>query len=88
VLEDTIEKVEILHSSRVEGNFMDLADFPHLKVLDLLHTAVTGDIRDIGDNDFSSLERLYLPHGVYGGTAYNMQRISNAPDCRRVNNNT
>lgn len=39
---------------------MDLADFPHLKELGLEETGVTGDIRDIGDNDFSSLE-------VYGG---------------------
>ncbi len=38
VLKDTLEKVEILHSSRVVGNFMDLADFPHLKKLDLIET--------------------------------------------------
>ncbi len=81
VLKDTLEKVKIRHSPRVEGNFMDLADFPHLKELDLEHTAVTGDIRDIGGNDFSSLEQL--PKGIYGGVAYELQRLSDAPDLIR-----
>lgn len=83
VLKDTLEKVEIrarVRCSRVEGNFMDLADFPRLKALNLTGTAVTGDIRDIGENDFSSLEELMLPKGVYGGRGYEMQRISDAPD--------
>ncbi len=64
VIKDTLEKVKIFNCPNVEGNFMDLADFPHLKELDLCGTAVTGDIRDIGDNDFSSLEDLYLPKGL------------------------
>jgi hypothetical protein len=64
VIKNTLEKVEIGGCQYVEGNFMDLADFPHLKELDLEGTAVTGDIRDIGKNDFSSLEHLKLPHGV------------------------
>jgi hypothetical protein len=80
VLKDTLELVTIWSCEDVEGNFMDLADFPHLKQLDLGGTAVTGDIRDIGENDFSSLERLSLPHGVYGGMGYKFQRISDAPD--------
>jgi hypothetical protein len=78
VLKNTLEKVEIGGCSRVVGNFMDLADFPHLKVLDLEGTAVTGDIRDIGEDDFSSLEHLKLPHGVYGGHGYEFQRIADA----------
>ena len=57
---------------------MDLADFPHLKELDLCYTAVTGDIRDISENDFSSLEQLTLPKGVYGGRGYELQSISKA----------
>jgi hypothetical protein len=83
VLKDTLEKVTIKSCSRVEGNFMDLADFPHLKILDLDGTAITGDIRDIGDNDFASLERLTLPHGVYGGNGHELQRISDAPELVR-----
>ncbi len=59
---------------------MDLADFPHLIELNLLGTAVTGDIRDIGENDFLSLECLNLPKDVYGGNGYEFQRISDAPD--------
>ena len=61
VLKDTLEKVHIIHCSRVEGNFMDLADFPRLKELNLLWSAVTGDIQDISGNDFLTLEMLTLP---------------------------
>jgi hypothetical protein len=84
VLKDTLEKVEIRWSAHVEGNFMDLADFPHLKELDLLRTAVIGDIRDIGENDFSSLEELTLPHSVDGAKGSTLQSISNAHDLVRA----
>jgi hypothetical protein len=83
VLKDTLEKVTIKNCWSVGGNFMDLADFPQLKELDFEYTAVTGDIRDIG-NDFSSLEYLDLPHGVYGGKGYEFQRISDGPDVVRA----
>jgi hypothetical protein len=79
----TLEKVKINDCENVEGNFMDLADFLHLKQLDLDDTAVTGDIRDIGDNDFSSLEHLILPKGVYGGNYYELQSIADATDLVR-----
>jgi hypothetical protein len=84
VLKGTLEKVYIMHSSRVEGNFMDLADFPHLKKLYIFDTAVTGDVRDISENDFLSLEDLTLPYGVYGGIDCELQRISDAPDLVRA----
>jgi hypothetical protein len=83
-LKDTLEKVTISMCSNVEGNFMDLADFPHLKVLDFYRTAVTGDIRDIGANDFYSLEYINLPKGVYGGVGYEFHRISDGPDVMRA----
>jgi hypothetical protein len=82
VLKGTLEKV-LIDSSRVEGNLMDLADFPRLKKLNLIGTAVIGDIRDIGKNDFVSLEQLKLPKTVYGGYSYEFQRISDAPDLVR-----
>ena len=63
---------------------MDLADFPNLKELDLDSTAVTGDIRDISENDFSSLEELILPHGAYGVSGYKLQRISDGPELIRA----
>ncbi len=63
---------------------MDLADFPHLKKLNLRGTLATGDIRDIGENDFPSLEYLNLPEGVYGGFGYQLQRISDAPAVTRA----
>jgi hypothetical protein len=84
ILKDTLKKVHIIHCSLVEGNFMDLADFPHLKELNLLRTAVTGDIRDISGNDFLTLEMLTLPHGVYGGVGYEFRRISDASDVVRA----
>ena len=63
---------------------MDLADFPHLKKLDLFQTAVTGDIRDISDDDFASLDQLTLPKGVYGGVGYEFQRISDGTELVRA----
>ena len=79
VLKDTLEEVRVQKCYRVQGNVMALADFPHLKKLNLRFTAVTGDIRDIRENDFSALESLCLPSGVYGGAGYEFLRISDAP---------
>eukprot|EP00985_Skeletonema_marinoi_P005932 scaffold2572_cov75-Skeletonema_marinoi.AAC.20 len=80
VLKDTLEKMTIFDCPHVEGNMMDLADFPQLKDLDLFRAAVTGDIRDIEKQDFLLLKTLSLPSGVYSGTGYEFQRISDAPD--------
>lgn len=66
VLKGTLEKVKINFCPHVEGSFMDLADFPHLKVLDLYETTVTGDLRYIRETHFLSLVKLILPESVYG----------------------
>jgi len=79
VLKDTLAVVHISLSRHVQGNFMDLADFPRLRTLNLRKTSVTGDIRDIGEGDFRALESLTLPHGVYGGMGYEFQHISDVP---------
>jgi hypothetical protein len=84
VLKDTLEAVRIDSCSGVKGNFMDLADFPHLKALNLFGTAVTGDIRDISVNDFTTLKTLELPKGVYGGRCYELQNISDGHDLMRT----
>jgi hypothetical protein len=84
VLKDTLEKIQIWNCPNVEGNFMDLADFPRLRSLRLESTAVAGDIRDIGNDDFTKLEELDLPSTIYGGNGYELQRISDAPDLVRV----
>eukprot|EP00984_Skeletonema_dohrnii_P002901 scaffold983_cov96-Skeletonema_dohrnii-CCMP3373.AAC.8 len=77
VLKDTLEQVVISGCRHVySNNFMDLADFPHLKVLDLRSTYVHGDIRNIGANDFKALEELFLPRTVYGGSRYEFQSIA------------
>jgi len=75
-LKDTLEKVTIAGYHEVEGNFMDLADFPRLQVLNLSETAVTGDIRDIRVHDFPALEKISLPSTVQGGIGYKFQRVS------------
>eukprot|EP00984_Skeletonema_dohrnii_P031657 scaffold24447_cov150-Skeletonema_dohrnii-CCMP3373.AAC.3 len=81
VLKDTLEKVEIINCHDVEGNFMDLADFPHLTELDLFDaSAVTGDVREICAHEFPVLERLCLPKGVYGCDGQEFQSISDAHD--------
>ena len=70
VLKDMLTKIEIKFCFYVEGDFMDLADFPRLRVLDLRWTTVTGDVREICEFNFSALEVLTLPSGVYGGMGY------------------
>ena len=79
VLKDTLAKVTIRDCFEVQGNFMDLADFPRLNELNLLETDVIGDIRDVGERDFLALESIILPKGVYGGIGYEFQRISDVP---------
>jgi hypothetical protein len=79
VLKDTLEHVQITVCRHVEGNFMDLADFPCSKELDLRCTNVRGDIRDIRGHDFPALEYLYLPKSVHGGHGYAFQLISDVP---------
>ncbi len=99
LLKDTLEVVEIHDCENIEGNFMDLTDFPHLKKLDLMQTGdgwdigedeyssrvgVKGDIRDIGPSDFSNLELLRLPKTVYGARGYEFERITDAVDVVRA----
>eukprot|EP00984_Skeletonema_dohrnii_P025874 scaffold15094_cov223-Skeletonema_dohrnii-CCMP3373.AAC.4 len=79
VLKHTLKKVDI-NCERIEGDLMDLADFPGLTVLNLVHTSVTGDVRDIGEYDFSALDSLALPRTVHGGFGYKFHRISDVPD--------
>ncbi len=76
-LKDTLEEVWICGCPNVVGSFMELADFPRLKRLNLCGTSVTGDIRDIREHDFSVLKGyLDLPKTVVGGDYYKFQRIS------------
>ena len=84
-LKGTLEKIKIRDCGPlVKGNFMDLADFPHLRELNLDDTGVRGDIRDIGEHDFLVLEQLILPRRIYGGKGHLLQRISDAPDLVRA----
>jgi hypothetical protein len=55
----------------------DVSDFPRLEILQVNGTKVTGDIREIGRDDFKSLEELDLGEGVYGGGC--LMAIQDAP---------
>ena len=79
VLRDTLERVEIVGSGNIRGNFMDLADFPWLWELIFYDTGVTGDIRDISGSNFPALESIVLPETVVGGVDYKFQHISEVP---------
>eukprot|EP00985_Skeletonema_marinoi_P004287 scaffold1879_cov97-Skeletonema_marinoi.AAC.2 len=78
-LKSTLKSLDICRCLSVRGNFMELADFPHLKNLYLFDTPVTGDIRDIRANDFPALESLYLPDTVHGGMKYKFRHVSEVP---------
>eukprot|EP00985_Skeletonema_marinoi_P003790 scaffold1656_cov76-Skeletonema_marinoi.AAC.5 len=80
VLKDTLERLTIAACPQVEGDFMDLADFPRLKVLCLKNTAVTGNLLDIDEHHFPQLQSLSLPDQVYGGDGYKFQRIAEMTD--------
>mmetsp|Transcript_20355 Transcript_20355/g.31036 ORF Transcript_20355/g.31036 Transcript_20355/m.31036 type:complete len:430 (+) Transcript_20355:59-1348(+) len=81
VRKDSLERVTIESCPKVEGNFMDLADFPQLKSLILRQMgSITGDIRGMSETSFPKLENLILPDNVYGGAGYKIMRISEAKD--------
>ena len=79
VLKNTLEEVLIRRCLNIRGNFMELADFPRLRNLDVSHTPVTGDIRHIQEDDFSAAKRVVLPDTVIGGLEYQFQSISDVP---------
>eukprot|EP00984_Skeletonema_dohrnii_P011270 scaffold4477_cov91-Skeletonema_dohrnii-CCMP3373.AAC.1 len=69
VLKDTLERLTLQSCPKVEGNFMDHADFPKLKSLILRQMdSITGDIRNMSETSFPKLENLILPDmSKYGG---------------------
>jgi hypothetical protein len=79
VLKDTLKEVDIFDCRCVKGIFMDLADFPHLRLMDFRLTNVTGDIRDIREHDFPALKSLSLPESLHGGVDYEFELISDMP---------
>ncbi len=85
-LKNTLRKVR-LGNSKIEGDFMDLADFPRLKSLDLDGCSlISGDMREIGESDFASLKFLDLGRGklVIGGKQHVFQRISDVPSVAKA----
>ena len=79
-LKKILEKVRLSGCSKIEGDFMSLADFPLLKVLNLSNCSlVTGDVRDIGEGDFPMLTELSVGSGIVGSEYHRFQRIADAP---------
>ncbi|CAJ1935191.1 unnamed protein product [Cylindrotheca closterium] len=78
VVGQTLVEVNLCGCGNVEGSIMSLSKFPHLEELSLLRTKITGDIRDIGDNDFVALKKVDFGGYVYGGG--HMDRIEDAAD--------
>ena len=85
VCKDTLESIKLADGNvpgTISGNFMDLANFPRLRSLDLYNTVgIRGSLCDIdGDNDnhFPMLESLLLPSTVVGGLRYEVMRVADA----------
>ncbi len=79
-LKNTLEKVYLSTSGKVEGDFMDLSDFPLLKSLQLpCCSLITGDVRNIGEDDFPMLKELSIGSGIVGSEYHKFQRIADAP---------
>jgi len=78
VRKDTLETIT-LHGT-FSGTLTDLADFPHLKRLDLMHAkGISGSLLGIdADNDdlFPVIEKLRLPDTVVGGHRYEVMHIA------------
>mmetsp|Transcript_43776 Transcript_43776/g.105588 ORF Transcript_43776/g.105588 Transcript_43776/m.105588 type:complete len:426 (+) Transcript_43776:47-1324(+) len=78
VVGQTLVEVNLCGCGNVEGSIMSLAKFPYLEDLSLLRTKITGDIRDIGENDFVALKKVDFGGYVHGGG--DMNRIEDAAD--------
>mmetsp|Transcript_22935 Transcript_22935/g.34782 ORF Transcript_22935/g.34782 Transcript_22935/m.34782 type:complete len:304 (-) Transcript_22935:77-988(-) len=68
-LRGTLEELSMAQCEEVHGSIHDLAGFPHLRVLLVSANmpGVIGDIRNISETDFLSIQKLDLGEGVYGG---------------------
>ncbi|KAL7535288.1 hypothetical protein ACHAWF_005120, partial [Thalassiosira exigua] len=65
-LKDTLELIELLYCPGVEGNFMELSDYPQLVSLKLEGTSVSGDIRHLRPNHFPKVKaKFVLDEGVW-----------------------
>ena len=78
VIINSLCEIDFAGCERVGGSLMTLADFPKLQQIDLAGTKVTGDIRDIGPNDFSSIQEMELCDTIYGGG--DLMKIEDAPE--------
>jgi Leucine-rich repeat (LRR) protein len=58
VLKDTLRELTLEDCPNVDGNFMALADFPHLRSLHLDNSALTVDIGELLNGDFARLKSL------------------------------
>lgn len=81
-LQSTLRVVAIKSCPGVNGDFMDLADFPGLETLEIKDAPVGGDVRKLKDRDFPALKHLSLPTGAYGFGIF--ARVADAPEVMRA----
>jgi hypothetical protein len=85
VIMNSLSEICLRGCERVGGSLMTLADFPKLQKIDLTGTKVTGDIRDIGPNDFISIKEMNLSDTIHGGG--NFVTIEDAPEIMLAHHN-
>jgi hypothetical protein len=78
VLCETMTICDLWACRRVTGDLHILSSFPHLEILSVFATNVTGDIRKIGSAHFPLLKKLDVSSGVLGGKHFT--RIADAPE--------
>ena len=83
VCKNTLETIVIGDGDvPISGNFMELANFPRLKKLDLWRAKeISGNLCDIdvdNENHFPVLESLRLPSQIKGGRWYEVMRVADA----------
>jgi hypothetical protein len=85
VIMNSLSEICLFGCERVGGSLMTLADFPKLQKIDLMVTKVTGDIREIGPNDFSSIQEMELCDTIHGGGE--LMKIEDAPEIMLARSN-
>jgi hypothetical protein len=85
VLTNCLVSLSLENCPNVTGNLMVLADFPYLQRIGIRCTNVTGDIREIGSDDFVSINELFLGDGIYGNLSFD--RIDDVPGIMKAKSN-
>jgi hypothetical protein len=77
ILSETLKKCVLAGCVNITGDLQDVASLRVLEVFIIRDTHITGDIRNIGPDDFPSIQTFDLNDTIYGGNVVN--RIGDAP---------